>query len=56
MQVYPAASLINYIADTTPVFFIDPKPAIHASAYKNLTVIEEKAVSGMKKFIELIPF
>lgn len=56
MQVYPAASLVNYIADTTPVFFIDPKPAIHASAYKNLTVIEEKAVSGMKKFIELIPF
>jgi NAD-dependent deacetylase len=56
MQVYPAASLIHYITDTTPVFFIDPKPSIHASALKNLTIIEEKAVSGMEKFIELLPF
>ncbi len=56
MQVYPAASLIHYISDTTPVFFIDPKPSIRASSYRNLTVIEEKAVSGIEKFIELIPF
>ena len=27
MQVYPAASLIHYITETTPVFFIDPKPS-----------------------------
>ncbi len=56
MQVYPAASLIHYITETTPVFFIDPKPAINAFDYKNLTIIEEKAVSGMEKFMELIPF
>ena len=54
MQVYPAASLINYIDGQTPIYFIDPKPAIRAQDFNNLTVISEKAVNGMEKFIELI--
>jgi len=54
MQVYPAASLINYIDGQTPIYFIDPKPAIRAQDFNNLTVISEKAVKGMEKFIELI--
>jgi len=54
MQVYPAASLINYIDGQTPIYFIDPKPAIRAQDFNNLTIIPEQAVKGMEKFIELI--
>ena len=54
MQVYPAAGLVNYISSGTPIYFIDPKPSIHASAYDNLTIIPEKASTGVEKFIELI--
>ena len=54
MQVYPAASLINYIDSQTPIYFIDPKPAIGAQDFNNLTIISEKAVKGMEKFTELI--
>ena len=54
MQVYPAASLINYIQADVPVYFIDPRPAIKANDYSNLTIIEDKAVTGMQKFIEAI--
>ena len=54
MQVYPAASLINYIRSGIPIYFIDPRPAIHATAYENLTIIPEKATSGVGKLIQLI--
>lgn len=54
MQVYPAASLINYINSATPVYFIDPKPSISSQDFDNLTIIQEKAVKGMEQFIELI--
>ena len=54
MQVYPAASLIDYIKDGTPIYFIDPKPAINARDFNNLTIIPEKAVTGMEKFIDII--
>ena len=39
MQVYPAASLINFIKSGTPIYFIDPKPSIRESDYQNLTII-----------------
>ena len=54
MQVYPAASLINYVNSTAPVYFIDPKPTISARDFNNLTIIPEKAVKGMEEFIEII--
>lgn len=54
MQVYPAASLINYISNEVPVYFIDPNPAIRANDYANLTIIEDKAVMGMQKFVEIL--
>ena len=52
MQVYPAASLIHYVPEQTPTFFIDPKPAINNT--KSLTVIAEPATSGVEKAIDLI--
>lgn len=54
MQVYPAASLINYIKSQVPIFFIDPRPAINSSGFENLTIIPEKATIGMEKFMKLL--
>ncbi len=47
MQVYPAASLINFIRPGTPIYFIDPRPSIAASNYTNLTIIEKTAATGV---------
>ncbi|TDS15355.1 NAD-dependent deacetylase [Maribacter caenipelagi] len=46
MQVYPAASLIDFVNFSTPIYFIDPKPAITKSKKNNLTIIAETAVTG----------
>ena len=54
MQVYPAASLIHYIKLATPIYFIDPNPNILASSHDNLTIISEKASSGVEKFISIL--
>ncbi len=50
MQVYPAASLIQYARPETQVFFIDPKPNI--ASRRNLTVIAEKASAGVPIVVE----
>ena len=52
MQVYPAASLIDYVPEGTQIYFIDPKPAVpqHAS-YENLTVVAENASTGVPKVV-----
>ena len=52
MQVYPAASLINYVPDTTSIYFIDPNPALASS--RNITVITKTATAGVKSFMELV--
>ena len=50
MQVYPAASLIDFASPKTPVYFIDPNPNINEKKY--LTIYPEKAVSGVPKLAE----
>ena len=47
MQVYPAASLINYVPLNTKVYYVDPTPAV--INYSNLIVIEERATTGILK-------
>ena len=49
MQVYPAASLINFVKTGTPIYFIDPKPSVNSS--ENLTVIQESAVNGVPNLV-----
>lgn len=51
MQVYPAASLINFVKENTPIYFIDPKPNIESSYYQSLTVIQNGASSGTDELI-----
>jgi NAD-dependent deacetylase len=54
MQVYPAASLINYIHSTTPIYFIDPNPSITSAHHSKISIIAENASSGVPKMIDLI--
>ncbi len=54
MQVYPAASLVNYIKPKTPIYFIDPKPSVSKNDFNNLTIINDVASSGTDKLIELL--
>lgn len=52
LQIYPAAGLMNFTPYTTPVYYIDPNPAI--SSTSRITVIPEKATTGMITFQKLI--
>lgn len=52
MQVYPAASLIHYSAPLTPIFFVDPKPTVSASGSHNLTLIAERAATGVPPLVK----
>lgn len=47
MQVYPAASLIHFVASKTPIYFIDPRPSIESNTQKGLCVIPENATKGV---------
>lgn len=54
MKVYPAASLVGYALPGTPVYYIDPKPAIsyELSQSRNLTVVEEKGTVGIRRVVD----
>lgn len=50
LVVYPAASLVHYVKPGIPIFLVDPKGS--GINMKNLTVIQEKATTGMQKILE----
>ena len=52
LQVYPAASLINYVAQNVPVYHIDPKPATIYDLPNPLEVMPFAATEGMKTLRE----
>ncbi|MBK8567973.1 MAG: NAD-dependent deacylase [Saprospiraceae bacterium] len=54
MQVYPAAGLVGYSLPGTPIYYVDPNPAINyeLSKMKNLKVIPDKATTGVKKVVD----
>ncbi len=54
MQVYPAASLVNYIRPNTSIYLIDPKPAIAKNEFSNLTIISKKAVEGVRELLQFL--
>jgi NAD-dependent deacetylase len=55
LQVYPAASLIDYVPlsenniDYNPTYLIDPN---HVSTYSYVNVIKENASTGVKKLVD----
>ncbi|MCH4822922.1 NAD-dependent deacylase [Gramella lutea] len=50
MQVYPAASLVDFSPPLAQFYFIDPKPNIRES--KNLEIISKTAVEGVPELVE----
>lgn len=54
MQVYPAASLVDFAQPNTPIYFIDPKPAVSKNNFKNLTIIKNTASIGTEKLIDFL--
>ena len=49
LNVYPAAGLLNYVPDGTPIYLIDPKPVTVNSA-NGFTHIQKGASEGMREF------
>ena len=54
MQVYPAASLIDFVAPNTLIYFIDPKPVVLENNFNNLTIIKATASSGTDQLISYL--
>ena len=52
LNVYPAAGLVEYSQPQAAIYLIDPNEVARPS--KKVTVIQEKATTGMKKLIELL--
>lgn len=52
LQVYPAASLLQFAGHDVPIFYIDPDTAIPES--NRIRLIREPATSGVRKAIELL--
>ncbi len=50
LQVYPAASLINYANRNIPIYYIDPKPATMYDVSNPVEVISMSATGGMEVF------
>lgn len=51
LVVYPAASLIHYVANPVPKYLIDPK-AEPSSRVSNLEIIREKATAGIPALVD----
>jgi len=54
MKVYPAASLVGYAPTGTPIYYIDPKPAMshELTQSSNLTVIDKKGTIGIRQVVD----
>ncbi len=50
MQVYPAASLLQYAPNKTSIYFIDPNPSV--TQQERITILAEKATMGVPKVVE----
>ncbi len=53
LNVYPAASLLNYVPADVPVYLIDPKQVAIASG-RQVHVIQKGASEGMEELIRLL--
>jgi len=53
LNVYPAAGLVYYVKDNTPVYLVDPHAEM-LQGVKNLTVYREPAGTGVPKLVNLL--
>ncbi|MCB0664804.1 MAG: NAD-dependent deacylase [Saprospiraceae bacterium] len=56
LQVYPAASLVQFLSDDVPVIYVDPSPTIsyELKSRRNLRIIKSPASTGVEQAIELL--
>ena len=54
LQVYPAASLLDYAKLNVPIIYIDPKPAVTSLDTKRVHVVELIASEGLHLLKEKI--
>ncbi len=54
MQVYPAAGLVSYSKNSTPIYFIDPKPSVNKGDFNNFIILESGAVAGTTTLVDLL--
>jgi len=52
LQVYPAAGLMHYAPESSPIYLVDPRPSLESN--ERLTVIEENAGTGVQKVCDMI--
>lgn len=52
MQVYPAASLIHYAPTQTPIYFVDPAPAVNPRDFAYLMVLQQTAAKGVPTLVQ----
>ena len=54
MQVYPAASLIDYASPSAICYYVDPNPGIsmHEARSMGISIISEKATIGLPKLVD----
>lgn len=48
MQVYPAASLIDFAPENIPIYYIDPNPAPVSSNYHSIKIVKKIGSKGLK--------
>lgn len=53
LNVYPAAGLLNYVSNDTPIYLIDPNP-VQWNSMKRFTHIMKGASEGMKELRALL--
>jgi NAD-dependent deacetylase len=53
LQVYPAASIVDYAPSNIPIYLIDPNSSFY-SLPKNLTHFQKSATEGMKILKEVL--
>ncbi len=51
LQVYPAASLLYYASEGTPIYLVDPRPALAPTSELNLHLIPLKASEGVPELV-----
>ncbi|TRO66646.1 SIR2 family NAD-dependent protein deacylase [Christiangramia sabulilitoris] len=52
MQVYPAASLVEFAPESALIYFIDPKPNIREDG--KIKIINKKAVEGVPEVVQYL--
>lgn len=53
LNVYPAAGLLNYVSDNTPIYIIDPKD-VNYNGFRHIQHIKKGASEGMEELIKIL--